>query len=83
MKHEELGRIHEAEISECIDRGQIIKDYPDDTPYPSYLIFGLTASNRPIHVVCAYNGDEDKIIIVTAYEPDPGLWIEFKRRIRE
>jgi hypothetical protein len=83
MKHEELGRIFEAEVSECIENGEIIKEYPDDTPYPSYLVFGRTGSSRPIHVVCAYNGDEDKIIIVTAYEPDPALWIEFKRRIQK
>ena len=83
MKHDEYGRIFESEVSECIKNGQIIKAYPEDTPYPSFLIYGRTASNRPIHLVCAYNCDEDKAIIVTVYEPDPALWIDFTRRIRE
>lgn len=83
MKHEKRGRIYESEVSECIENGQIIKEYPDDTPYPSCLIFGRTATNRAIHVVCAYNGNEDTVVIVTVYEPNPALWIDFSRRIRE
>lgn len=83
MKHEEFGRIYESEVSDCIENGLIIKEYPDDTPYPSYLIFGRTSSDRPIHVVCAYNRYDEKVIIVTVYEPDPALWIDFTRRIRE
>ncbi|MDA3808988.1 MAG: DUF4258 domain-containing protein [Spirochaetaceae bacterium] len=83
MKHEGFGRIYESEVSDCIDSGQIIKEYPDDTPYPSYLIFGHTESNRPIHVVCAYSSNDERVIIVTVYEPDPALWIDFTRRIRE
>ena len=82
MKHEEYGRIFESEVSECIENGKIIKEYPNDTPYPSYLIFGRTESNRPIHLVCAYNSEDNKLVIVTVYEPDPTLWIDFTRRIR-
>lgn len=83
MKHEEFGRIYEAEVSEVIGSAKIIKEYPDDTPYPSYLIYGRTQVDRPIHLVCAYNDEDERIIIVTVYEPDPDLWIDFTRRIRE
>lgn len=83
MKQEEFGRIYETEVSDCIGNGQIIKEYPDDTPYPSYLIFGSTVANRPLHVLCAYSDNEGQVVIVTAYEPDPTLWIDYTRRIRK
>jgi hypothetical protein len=35
-------------IKEVIQNGIIIKEYPDDTPYPSRLILGYDG-NRPIH----------------------------------
>jgi hypothetical protein len=36
---------------------------------------------RPLHVVAAYNAEDDETIVVTVYEPDPALWEDgFKRR---
>ncbi|WP_253817948.1 DUF4258 domain-containing protein [Treponema vincentii] len=35
-------------IKEVIQNGKTIKEYPDDTPYPSRLILGYDG-NRPIH----------------------------------
>ena len=46
--------ITETEIREVIVQGEIIEDYPDDTPYPSCLVSGL-ANGRPLHFVLAYN----------------------------
>jgi hypothetical protein len=31
--------------------------------------------------VCAYSPEDDRAIIVTVYEPDPGRWIDLRRRI--
>jgi hypothetical protein len=77
---EEVTVITEREICQAIENGECIKDYPDDQPYPSMLIFGK--SNRPLHVVCAYCEEDDISIVVTTYEPDPEEWIDFKRRRR-
>jgi len=43
------------EIYFSISHGEIIEDYPDDKPYPSCLIFGMTFSGDPVHSVWAYN----------------------------
>lgn len=79
---EEVTVITEEEISQAIENGKGIKDYPDDQPYPSMLIFGRTHGNRPIHIVCAYCEKDEASIVVTTYEPDPEKWIDFKRRRR-
>jgi len=43
----------------------IVKEYPDDKPYPSILIFGKTNRERPLHIVCAYDSEEDHTIVIT------------------
>ena len=80
MRTEEFGRIREEEVFEAIMSGGIIEEYRDDKPYPSLLIYGRTQNERPLHVVCAYSGEDDLAIVITAYQPDPNLWIDFKRR---
>ena len=80
MKAEEFGIINEMEVFEAIQSGEIIEEYPDDEPYPSILIYGSTLQGRPIHVVCAYASEDDLGIVITVYEPDPALWIDFRRR---
>jgi len=80
MDYEEWGRIFESDVYEAICNGEVIEEYPDDKPYPSCLIFGKTSRGRPLHVVCAYNENEDLTIIITAYHPDPDRWVEYKKR---
>jgi hypothetical protein len=60
--------------------GEIIEDYPDDSPYSSCLILGKTASGEPVHSVWAYNIENRWTVLVTVYRPDPQRWIEWKRR---
>lgn len=81
MQIEEFGEILDREVAEAVASGRIIEDYPDDKPYPSCLIFGRTDAGRPIHVVCAYGGEEDHTVIVTVYHPHPQRWIEYERRV--
>jgi len=72
--------ITELEVRYVIANGEIIEDYPDDSPYPSRLLLGWH-DNRPLHVVVADNLDEKEYIVVTTYEPDPLIWeADFKRR---
>jgi hypothetical protein len=53
MEAEPLGPIRVDEALEVLHAGEIIEEYPDDTPYPSCLILGRTASGRSLHIVCA------------------------------
>ncbi len=62
-------------IKHVIQNGSIIKEYPDDTPYPSRLILGYEGK-RPVHVVSAYNSADDTEYVITAYEPDLLRWSE-------
>jgi len=73
-------RITEEEVRTTLEGGETIENYPDDTPYPSRLMLGW-AAGRPIHVVAADNRQDEEVIVITVYEPDPDLWEPgFKRR---
>lgn len=80
MENEEFGKIFEHEVYEVIQNGEAIEEYPEDKPYPSVLIFGITATGRPLHVVCAYGETDNLAIVVTVYHPNEELWIDFRRR---
>jgi hypothetical protein len=68
------------DVRTLVETGEVIKEYPDDKPYPSRLLLGWSGT-RPLHVVAADNTQEDQIIIITAYEPDPKIWeTDFKRK---
>jgi hypothetical protein len=82
MQEEEFGFIIDQEVYEAICRSEVIETYPDDTPYPSVLIFGMTDANRPLHVVCAYDKGDDRVVVVTVYQPDPDRWEDNRRRKR-
>ncbi|MBR4791098.1 MAG: DUF4258 domain-containing protein [Treponema sp.] len=60
-------------IKSVIENGTVIKSYPDDTPYPSRLILGFDGQ-RPVHVVSAYNSENDTEYVITVYEPDALKW---------
>ena len=71
-------QIKSEEIRAVISEGIMIKEYPDDTPYPSKLYLGFSDS-RPIHVV--FSELDDIYIIISAYQPDLDIWeSNFKRR---
>lgn len=80
MRVEEFGPIADQEVYEAVWNGEIIETYPDDTPYPSILLFGRTNAHRPLHTVCAYNQGDNQIVVVTVYQPDPDRWEEYRRR---
>ena len=65
MLQETFGRIFENEIYEAVLNGTIIERYPGDKPYSSFLIFGLTDKDRPIHIVCAFCREEKFCIVIT------------------
>ena len=65
-----LRHISEEDIRHALAMGNIIESYPDDTPYPSFLVLDFCGL-RPIHVVAADNHESQETIVITAYEPDP------------
>jgi hypothetical protein len=67
--------IEAADLEEAVFNGSIIEPYPDDPRGPSCLILGFSKAGKPLHIVCG-NVDEEEILIVTAYEPDPEEWEE-------
>jgi hypothetical protein len=80
MQREEFGAISEQEVFEAVLSGEMIEDYPDDTPYQSALIFGTTDAHRPVHLVCAYAQEEQQVIVIPVYHPDPQRWDDYRRR---
>ncbi len=74
-----LREISIQEIREIIQVAMIVEDYPNDKYGPSCLLFGLTNQNRPIHIQCTYPS-LPLIKIITAYEPNPAKWIDYKVR---
>ena len=60
------------DVMDVVDHGEIIEQYPDDYPFPSCLILGLTVSNRFLHVVVGLN--EGHIYLITAYYPNKDEW---------
>ena len=72
-----LDRISERDIKyddikQAILSGEIIEQYPDDYPYPSYLILGLSVENKQLHAVIGMG--KGKLWVVTAYYPSSDKW---------
>jgi hypothetical protein len=56
------------------------RQYPDDKPFPSCLIYGETFSGEPVHSVWAYNQENQWAVLITVYRPDPRRWIDWRTR---
>jgi hypothetical protein len=55
-------------VLEVILTGEIIEDYPQDNPFPSYLMFKMI-KGKPYHVVVSLDVQYKKAYIITAYNP--------------
>ncbi len=81
MENEPFGVIRVDEVLEVLRAGEIIEEYAQDLPYPSCLVLGRTARGRLLHVVCAPVLTEQRLVIITTYEPDPARWDQgFRQR---
>ena len=67
--------VNSDELRQIINTGKVIEKYVNDSPYPSRLILGKV-NNRPLHVVITENKTENKIIVITVYEPDSRKWLK-------
>jgi len=69
-----------VEVEEAVSgRSEVVEDYPDDKYGPSCLILGFTKAGRPLHLQCSYPS-RPLIKVITFYEPDPDLWVDFRIR---
>ncbi len=72
-----------ASVLDIIINGELIKEYSDDKPYPSILILGYY-DNKPVHVVCSYNHNVEKVHIITNYKPSLDFYEpDFKTRRKQ
>ena len=68
-----------GDVMKCIDRGEIIEQYENDSPLPSCLLLGESINGRYIHAVVSK--DEAFIYLITAYYPDAKRWeLDFRNR---
>lgn len=65
-------KISTKDIEEAISNGDIVENYPLDLRGPSCLISGFNLKGKSLHIVCGKI--EEKIIIVTVYEPSSDEW---------
>ena len=70
-----------TEVSQTVQRGEVIAEYLDDAPFPSRLVSAII-DLRPVHVVVAYDQTTGVSHVVTAYRPDPARWDDQFRRVR-
>ena len=79
MFQRELGK---DDIIEVLKAGECVAEYPEDQPYPSYLILGF-AGSRPVHIIVARDVADETCYVVTAYVPDRSLWSDDFRTRRK
>ena len=60
------------DIRNAVKTGEIIEQYPENYPYPSCLLMGMSVKAQPLHVVMSDEGNASRII--TAYFPDADKW---------
>jgi len=53
-------------VLHVVRSGESIAEYPDDRPYPSYLLLGFVAG-MPLHVVVARDAGSGRCFVVTVY----------------
>ena len=75
-------RISEGDVGQVLAKGEVVEEYPNDTPYPSRLVLGWCGA-RPIHVVVADNAEAKETIVITVYEPDTAQWEPGFRKRRQ
>jgi hypothetical protein len=75
-----IRSISVRELEEAFQNGpQVIEDYPQDKYGPSCLVLGFTHPGRPLHAQVSYP-NRLLLKIITLYEPNPTLWIDFRIR---
>jgi hypothetical protein len=69
-------------VKEALAAPEILEHYPNDKYSPSCLVLGFSSKGKSLHVVCTHP-DREFLKIITIYEPDPKLWLDFRTRLAE
>jgi hypothetical protein len=75
-------RILVSEVKEALAAPEVLENYPNDKYGPSCLVLGFSLNGKALHVVCTHPGRE-LLKIITVYEPDSNLWLEFRTRLAD
>lgn len=65
-------KIRYEDVKHAVMTGEIIEDYPNDSPQPSCLLLGSSVNGKPIHIVVGVG--EGCLWFITAYHPDKDNW---------
>ncbi len=72
--------ISKSDVLAVIASGEVIAEYLDDEPLPSYLILGFMEGHR-VDIVVGVAHLTQTGYLITAYTPDLSLWnSDFKTR---
>ncbi|OGP57046.1 MAG: hypothetical protein A2V67_00665 [Deltaproteobacteria bacterium RBG_13_61_14] len=74
-------KISKEDVVEVLKRGELIEEYPDDVPFPSFLLLGWVRG-QALHVVAALEKQNQTCYVITVYPPDLHLWDEHFRKRR-
>lgn len=67
-------------VRQAVRSGDVIASYPDDRPYPSFLLLYFSG-RRALHIVVGYDDAAKVCFVITAYWPDADMWNDdFKTR---
>jgi hypothetical protein len=72
-----VREIKSFDIKQTLLQGEIIEEYLDDKPYPSFLLCAKL-DEKYLHVVCAVAGKQ--LLIITTYYPDENIWLNPRKR---
>lgn len=72
-----VRHISRGEIEQAMAKAELIESYPDDKYGPSILIYGETEEQRKLHIQLSL---PPSVKIITAYEPDPNQWDNYRVR---
>ena len=70
------------EVREALAKPEILEHYPNDKYGPSCLVLGFSLHGKALHVVCTHP-EREMVKIITIYEPDLNLWLEFRTRLED
>ncbi len=72
-----VREITSFEVKQTLLQGEIIEEYLDDKPYPSFLLC-TKLDKKYLHVVCAVA--REQLFIITTYYPDENIWLNPRKR---
>jgi len=62
--------IYKEEVKKTLLEGELIEEYLDDKPYPSFLVLHFNEENKPLHIVASIDKQKLWCYIITVYRPD-------------